>query len=89
MTETPAKTPRPIGKTWICFPGRAKAAAELAVALGVDAVDDAKAAAAAETEAAGMLEEPKIATSVGAAGAELVEVVTESEFGAETIEGVG
>jgi len=63
MTETPAKTPKPIGNTWICFPGIANAA-DVPLVLGADAVEE-ESAAAVDADAASMLEGPKTETSVG------------------------
>jgi len=55
-----------MGSTWICFPGMANAAAVVPVAPGDEAVEEAR-AAAAEAEAASMLDGPRTDTSVGAA----------------------
>lgn len=55
-----------MGRTWICFPGIANAAAVVPVAPGEEAVEETR-AAAAEAEAASMLEGPRTDTSVGAA----------------------
>jgi len=68
ITETPAKTPSPIGRTWIDFPGIANAAV-VPVAPGEEAVEEAS-AAAADADAASMLEGPRTDTSVGATAAE-------------------
>jgi len=78
ITDTPANTPNPIGRTCICLPGIANAAV-VPVAPGEEAVEEARAAAAAETELASMLDGPNTDTSVGAASApeEMLEALPE------------
>ena len=66
MTEIPAKTPRPMGNTWSCFPGIWKAACAAAEAVALDVAVALSAAAAAAAAVAVLEDEAAAAEAVAA-----------------------